>query len=258
MLVTANTSGIALNRETGALVWKSEKPPAEFPVFWVGQTSGTDYSTPVVFEREAKRRAIFSSWNGISSVEIESGKPVWLYHYELYSGNEVADPVVSGDKIYIADEYSKDRKRQSVLLKIAGEGQSILWKSPALWTDISSPLIINGYVYGCHGGPDAGFANLCCLDLETGRCMWEKHLGGGVGSESISLTAAADKLIVLNDRGTLFIVDASPASYAEISRCDVLKAGVGIMRFWTPPVLSHGKLYCRNYGGDLVCIDVSK
>jgi hypothetical protein len=28
--------------------------------------------------------------------------------------------------------------------------------------------------------------------------------------------------------------------------------------FATPPVLCDGKIYCRSYAGDLVCIDVSK
>jgi hypothetical protein len=28
--------------------------------------------------------------------------------------------------------------------------------------------------------------------------------------------------------------------------------------FRTPPVLCNGRLYCRNYSGDMICIDVSK
>ncbi|MBA7524890.1 hypothetical protein ES705_17035 [subsurface metagenome] len=31
-----------------------------------------------------------------------------------------------------------------------------------------------------------------------------------------------------------------------------------LRQFLTPPVLYKGKIYCRNYAGDLICIDVSK
>jgi hypothetical protein len=29
-------------------------------------------------------------------------------------------------------------------------------------------------------------------------------------------------------------------------------------RFYTPPVLCNGLIYCRNYAGELICIDVRK
>jgi len=47
-------------------------------------------------------------------------------------------------------------------------------------------------------------------------------------------------------------------SYKEISSADVLDGEKKPRNFWTPPVLCNGRIYCRNYAGDLVCIDVSK
>jgi len=29
-------------------------------------------------------------------------------------------------------------------------------------------------------------------------------------------------------------------------------------KFWNYPVLCNGRIYCRSYWGELVCIDVSK
>ena len=73
-----------------------------------------------------------------------------------------------------------------------------------------------------------------------------------------TLAAANGILLVLDDEGTLYAAEASPEGFKEITRCDVLLGSTTPRRFWTPPVLCNAKIYCRNFGGDLVCIDVSK
>ena len=64
-------------------------------------------------------------------------------------------------------------------------------------------------------------------------------------------------MIVITAKGTLHIAEATPTAYVEVSSCD-LTVESGVNKWWTPPVLCNGKIYCRNYSGDLVCIDMSK
>jgi hypothetical protein len=57
------------------------------------------------------------------------------------------------------------------------DGETIIrWKSPDLYSDITSPVIVDGYVYGCYGGPFSisPYASLRCLELKTGKLMWEE------------------------------------------------------------------------------------
>jgi hypothetical protein len=82
--------------------------------------------------------------------------------------------------------------------------------------------------------------------------MWEERM------KTASLIAADRKLIILEENGILHIAEATPSSYKEISSCDVLDGEEKLIKFWTPPVLCNGKIYCRNIAGDLVCIDVSE
>jgi outer membrane protein assembly factor BamB len=72
--------------------------------------------------------------------------------------------------------------------------------------------------------------------------------GVGLGS----LMAADQKLIVLSDRGELVVAEASPQSFKTLARAQVLGG-----KCWTQPVLSNGRIYCRNAQGTLVCLDVS-
>ena len=259
LILTANTSGIALDKKTGNKVWDSSKPPKKIRAYWAQQTSGTDYSTPVVWEYAEKRFAILSSYEGIHSVEVETGKVLWLFEWELYSGNNVADPLIFNNKIFIPEflDVASPMKSFSgmtgcVLIDIEGAEPKVLWKNQNLGSEISSPVMIDGYIYGSHGGPDMGSTSLRCLDVETGKLTWEKTLG----KEVISLIASDGKLIILEDIGVLRIANATPTAYEEISSCE-LPATKGLNKWWTPPVLYKGKIYCRNYVVDLVCIDVS-
>jgi outer membrane protein assembly factor BamB len=87
--------------------------------------------------------------------------------------------------------------------------------------------------------------------LETGAVVWEESM------EHACLITADGKLIILGIDGTLRIAEATSSSYQELSRGNVL-GGKERKVFATPPVLYDGKIYCRDYWGDLVCIDVSK
>jgi hypothetical protein len=69
----------------------------------------------------------------------------------------------------------------------------------------------------------------------------------------VCISAAKDKLLILTDSGMLHIAEASPESYKGISRAQVLEG-----KCWTPPLLSGGRIYCRDGMGDVVCIDVRK
>ena len=256
LIITANNSGLVLDKKTGKKVWGSEKPPSsrEIEAYWRGQTTGTDYATPVLYDSGRKRYAVISSWEGIHAVEVETGSLRWLYKWELYRACQISDPLIFDNKVFIAGACFEDRKFGCVLLNIAGESPEVIWKNHNLDSQISSPVILDGYIYGVHGGPDMNSSSLRCLDVETGEVRWEEKLG----EEMLSLMAADGKLIVLEDEGIIHIVEATPMSYKEISSADVLDGEKKPRNFWTPPVLCNGRIYCRNYAGDLVCIDVSK
>jgi hypothetical protein len=72
------------------------------------------------------------------------------------------------------------------------------------------------------------------------------------------LTVAGGKFILLEVTGMLHIAEASRTSYQELCSADVLKGANKPRIFAAPPVLCNGRVYCRNYAGDLICIDVSK
>jgi outer membrane protein assembly factor BamB len=104
-------------------------------------------------------------------------------------------------------------------------------------------VLLGGYLYGVDGQADSS-ANFKCIDWNTSEVKWsEKGLGLG------AFMVADGKLIILSEKGELVIAEASPAGFKALSRAQVLTG-----KCWTTPVLSQGKIYCRNASGDLVCV----
>ena len=67
-----------------------------------------------------------------------------------------------------------------------------------------------------------------------------------------TLMMADDKLIVLDEKGDLVIVAATPDEYRELARAKVLDG-----RSWVMPVLANGRIYAKDNKGTIVCLDVT-
>ena len=106
---------------------------------------------------------------------------------------------------------------------------------------------MHGVIVGIDGNT-TDRATLNCLDPATGKLLWsEPRIGTG------GITAANGILIVLTDRGQLMTGRIDRSKWERISQTQAVGG-----KCWTTPVLSNGRIYCRNSDGDLVCLDVRK
>jgi outer membrane protein assembly factor BamB len=117
--------------------------------------------------------------------------------------------------------------------------------------EFSTCVMADGYLYGSSGDAN-GLLPFRCIDMKTGEVMWEKRM------KMVSLIVAAGKLIMLEEDGTLHIAEAASSSYKEISSGNIVVGKRTFEKFWTPPVLYKGKIYCRDRSRFLFCVDVSK
>jgi outer membrane protein assembly factor BamB len=230
-----------LNTKNGKLlwevVWSSDKPPEDLRVY---SSNGIHYATPVIYDYEGKRYAVITCYLGIHSVDVETGKVLWLYNWEPFINIRISDPLIIKNKVFIA-QYNR---RGSILLDIIGGEPKVLWENMNLSSHVSSPVLVDGYIYGCESVPEMDYSSLRCLDSETGELMWEEELK--LMTKSASLMAADGKLIILEDDGTLYIAEATPVEYKEISSGDVLGGEEKYRKFWISPVLYKSKIYFRN------------
>jgi outer membrane protein assembly factor BamB len=228
LLLNAGQNGIALKKKTGEKIWA---------------TTGTGgYATPVIYKAGQKECAAIFGFQALYGVSLKDGKELWSSKWVTGCNVNAADPIVTDGKVFISSGYD----RGCALLDISGAQPKELWQNKTMRNQFSSSVLIDGHIYGIDG--NAGRGMLRCLELKTGDQKWEKDLGFG------ALMAANGKLIILNERGDLFIAEATTAGYKEISTAK----GVLGKICWTAPVLCRGMIFCRNDNGDLVCVDVSK
>jgi outer membrane protein assembly factor BamB len=231
LILNAGVSGIALNKKTGKKIWSSK--------------SGTGgYATPVVYDYKGIKYAAMFGEKALYAVELETGKQVWSYPWRTRYDVNAADPLVFGNKIFISSNYGSG----CALLEINDGKPQLVWKNRNMNSHFSSFIHIDGYIYGFDGHAGSSKGYFRTLDIKTGNVVWEEQLGFG------SLIAVNKNLIILNSRGDLFITQATPLSYREVSSASAVLSRT----CWTPPAYSKGRIYLRNNLGELICIDVSK
>lgn len=232
VFLTAGESGIALNKNNGAEIWKSKNEEA-------------GYSSPFPIKRGETQYLIFTNKRFYVCVEAATGEAVWEYRWMTRYGVNAADPVISGDKIFISSGYGKG----AVMVSWDGSSDPVkIWQSRDLKTQMNAAVLIDGYLYGVDGNESVDGTGLKCLEFATGETQWiETSIGHG------TVSAVGNQLVVLSESGTLQIGEASPSGFSPAVSEEVLPG-----RVWTVPVVANGRIYARNEGGQLAVIEVGK
>ena len=171
------------------------------------------------------------------SYQSPTGPRAALAHGGSYFDVNAADPVVSGARVFISSGY----KHGGALLDVSRGSPQLVWENKNMRNQFNSCVLWQGHLYGVDDN------QLRCLAFDTGEVKWTDKISG-----KGSLMLADGKLIVLSEKGELFVAEASPAGFKPRSRAQVLGG-----KCWTTPVLANGRIYCRNAAGDVVCVDVS-
>jgi len=227
VILNAGTAGTALNKADGSVVWQNERGAA-------------GYATAVPFTADGKKCIALFTAREMVALVAKTGKILWKIPWKTNYDVNAANPIISGDKMFISSGYNKG----CTVFKISSSDFTELWRNKNMRNHFNSCVLWKGYIYGVDDG-----VSITCLDFKTGEVRW-KQRGFGKGS----LMLADGKLIILSDRGKLAIAEASPTGYKELASAQVLPN----KKCWTVPVLANGRIYARNNpDGRLVCLDVS-
>ena len=220
VIINAGESGIAFDRKSGKLAWESKKDKGS-------------YATPVPYKGDL---LLFTS-KKLIALKAADGKKLWELDWKTSYDINSADPIVTGDKIFISSGYGKG----AGLVSVEGAQAKFDWTKKSMRNHFNSCVVVDGYAYGIDGNTNDRNAALKCISLKDGKEMWSEALGFG------SVTLANDKLLVLREKGMLVSVDVNPDAYKENGRVQILGG-----KCWTSPIVSNGHLYARNARGDIV------
>lgn len=227
LILNVGKAGMAVEKASGKIIWKSD-------------TDSAGYATAYPITRDGKKLAVIGSGDNFVAVEVASGTPVWSYKWNTRYGVNAADPILSGDQLFISSGYNKG----CTLLKLSASQPEKVWESKVLKNQFNSSVLIDGHLYGIDGDQNSR-CSLKCVRLSDGKELWaEKSVGFG------SLMAAAGRLIILTEKGELVIAKANAEKFEELNRAQVLSG-----RCWSAPVLANGQLFVRNAPGHVICFE---
>jgi outer membrane protein assembly factor BamB len=167
------------------------------------------------------------------------GETLAEYPWETEYAQNIATPAVWENRVLITGGYN----HQAIcMLEITQQGARKVWEQPS-FSLVCSPVIHDGRIYWVHQTP-------VCLDLETGRKLWEgPRRFGDAGS---CIITSDDRWILWTGRGDLVLAETaarSPGEYRELARTATLFRN----DVWPHVVLADRRLYCKDRDGNLFC-----
>lgn len=222
-ILNIGSSGTAVDKHTGKVVWSSEPDEA-------------GYATAVPFANGDEPAVVLVVKREVVALRVKDGKEIWQYPWKTTPDINAADTVVQDKRIFVSSGYNHG----AAVFDVTEGSPKTVWQNRNMRNQFNSSVLWEGYLYGFDDN------KLRCIAFDTGEVKWtEPSPGKG------SLMLADGKLIVLGERGELMVAPASPDGFKPISRTQVLNG-----KCWTTPVLSNGRIYCRNAAGNIVCLDV--
>lgn len=231
LLLNAGDAGLGLDKATGKILWQSANKDA-------------GYSTPYPAKFGAEQLMILGSAQSYVAVNPLTGKEAWRIRWITQYGVNAADPIVDGDRIFLSTGYGKG----AALFKVTPPQPQEVWKSKVLRSQMNAAVLFDGHLYGADGDTTDPKAPLKCVELNSGDEKWA-HPNFGTGT----VILADGRIIALSAGGELSVAPATPAEFKPVARAQVLGG-----KCWSAPVLANGRIYCRNWKGQIVCIDVRK
>jgi outer membrane protein assembly factor BamB len=218
---------VALDPQTGDLVWKTPGGPAAFSSFIVGTFGG-------------HRQLIGYDKTSLGGWDPATGKRLWQLIPPRENDFNVPTAIAYGERLIVATENNGCR-----LYQFNSEGRidsTPLAHNRDLGPDTHSPVLVGDRLFGV-------WNSLHCLNAAKELHEIWSHDEPDYDSYC-SIVATDDRLLVTPTTGELHLVDARADSYRLISRMKVLEGDSGVM---SHPALVGKRLYLRG-SSLLVCI----
>jgi outer membrane protein assembly factor BamB len=229
---------LALNKNTGDVVWKSAVPG--------GARAG--YSSIIATIAGGVRQYVAYTGDGLFGVEAKNGKLLWRYSKTSGPvGMSILTPVVGRGLIYSGNDPLGGAAVRILIDGGVGKVEEV-YRGMKLPRTIGGAVLVDDYLYGTSG------MALVAADFKTGQVAWsERSVAPGAA------VYADGRLYLHGENGEVALVEATPEAYRERGRFmppqpPERRANPG-EKAWAYPIIADGRLYIRD-GDGLWCYDI--
>jgi outer membrane protein assembly factor BamB len=224
----------ALNKATGAVIWKARVP----------QGDGAAYASVIAADADGGRQYVQFLSGGVVGVAADSGKFLWRYDAPHNGTANCSTAIFHDQCVFAASGYGTG----GGLVRLTRQGDKTQAREEYFTRKMQNHhggmVLVEGFLYG------ANEATLMCLDFKTGAVKWQSREPG-----KGSLGYADGCLYFRNEGGPVYLIAASPEAYRELGRFD--PPDRSNHSAWAHPVVANGKLFILDQDV-LLCFDVKQ
>lgn len=229
--VGKQTVMVALDKEDGSLLWKTEN---------TGDVRS--YVSPLMIEHNGISLIIATTSNHLVGIDPASGEIYWKLdivseYTERSSRNSTNTPLYHDGEIFVSSGYND----KALMVSMADDCRSVTvkWTNEVLDNHHGGLVLLDGYIYGSNWISN-GKGNWVCLDWETGKVMYEEawHNKGALIWADGMLYAFEEK------QGHVGLVEPTPEGFKVMGS---FKVADGRGPRWAHPAVYDGKLLLRHH-----------
>jgi outer membrane protein assembly factor BamB len=205
-------------------------------VAWSKLDFGNVYSSPLLIDVNGLEQLAVLMDGAILAVNPHNGDLQWQVPFKADYAIAVATPVFGPDNLmFVSSEYGGGAK----VIELQRNGQQTrateLWSSNRLRLHHGNAIRVGDAIYFSSGGKGSQ-AILSAVEVRSGKILWQER-----SIEKATFVWADQKLITLDQNGSLMIAHPSPQGFQIAAKADLLTR-----LSWTPPVLVGTRLYIRD------------
>jgi len=227
---------VALDKRTGKEIWRT----AAGDLGPKGK-EGAAYSSIVISNGGGVKQYVQLVGKGLVGVRASDGKLLWNYNRVANDVANIPTPVVKGDLVFTSTGYQTGAAL--VRLAAASGGVSateVYFLDGKVFQNHHGGMVLVGdHIYAGHGH---NRGNPIAIELATGKVVWGGAEQKNAGTGSAAVAYADGSLYFRYQNGTMMLIEASPAGYAEKGAFAI--PGVSGPS-WPHPVITGGRLYIR-------------
>ena len=215
------SSIIALDKKTGAQVWKAER------------TTRRSWATPIIVHVGDHDELVASGAEMVMGYDPATGKELW--RADGTQSHPIPSPVAGHGFAFMS---AGSQQKRAFAIKLGGSGDltgspSVAWRYNKGAAYVPSPILYGDYFYLMS---DAGIVT--CLEATTGKVVYEGGRPPVPATFTASFVAFDGKLMMTSEDGDSFVIKAGP----EFAVLGTNSIGEPV---YASPALSNGVIYIR-------------
>ena len=212
---------LAVDLDTGHIQWK-----------WTDQGPGS--SSPILATLDGATQLVGQAREECFAVSPHDGKLLWSVPFKTDYYQNIVTPVVLGDLVV----FSGLRKGTTAYrLRHAGGTWTPeeVWHNPDIFSYMSSPVVVDGNLYGLTSRNKGEFF---CLDGSSGKTLWTSD---GRTAHNAAVLAAGKTLLALTNDCDLLVLRATPQRFQPLARYQVADTPT-----WAHPAVVGNKILVKD------------